>query len=171
MKTIREMMDQLDEISRRDVLKGAGAAAVAGATGYELGKRSSPDTIPKNPQIYYIVGRLLTSLPPGSKMRGEMFKLKDRLAVEVDSLPDNQSKPLDSAYLKGANEGYERLKYLVRAYGHDELKVDWTRDKNVIELLEKEALPYYEKLQMLLKQPVQEASPDALSKIDELYKS
>lgn len=33
MKTLREYMDQLDEISRRDFLKGAGAAAVAGATG------------------------------------------------------------------------------------------------------------------------------------------
>jgi len=32
MKTLREIMDQLDEISRRDLLKGAGAAAVAGAT-------------------------------------------------------------------------------------------------------------------------------------------
>jgi hypothetical protein len=33
MKTLREMMDQIDEISRRDFLKGAGATAVAGATG------------------------------------------------------------------------------------------------------------------------------------------
>ena len=31
-KTIREYMEQLDEISRRDFLKGAGAAAVAGST-------------------------------------------------------------------------------------------------------------------------------------------
>jgi len=31
MKTLREMMDQLDEITRRGFLKGAGAAAVAGA--------------------------------------------------------------------------------------------------------------------------------------------
>jgi len=33
MKTLRETIDQLDEISRRDVLKGAGAAAIAGAAG------------------------------------------------------------------------------------------------------------------------------------------
>jgi hypothetical protein len=33
MKTLREMMDQLDEISRRDVLRGAGAAALGAATG------------------------------------------------------------------------------------------------------------------------------------------
>jgi hypothetical protein len=31
MKTLREYIDQLDEISRRDFLKGLGAAAVAGA--------------------------------------------------------------------------------------------------------------------------------------------
>jgi len=33
MKTLRETIDQLDEISRRGFLKGAGAAAVAGAAG------------------------------------------------------------------------------------------------------------------------------------------
>ena len=37
MKTLREYIDQLDEISRRDFLKGAGAAAVAGATGARTG--------------------------------------------------------------------------------------------------------------------------------------
>jgi hypothetical protein len=31
MKTLREFIDQLDEISRRDFLKGAGAAAMTGA--------------------------------------------------------------------------------------------------------------------------------------------
>jgi hypothetical protein len=33
MKTLREYIDQLDEISRRDFLKGAGAATVAGTAG------------------------------------------------------------------------------------------------------------------------------------------
>jgi len=33
MKTLREYIDQLDEISRRGFLKGAGVAAVAGGTG------------------------------------------------------------------------------------------------------------------------------------------
>ena len=33
MKTLREYIDQLDEISRRDFLKGAGAAAGLAATG------------------------------------------------------------------------------------------------------------------------------------------
>ena len=34
MKTLREYIDQLDEISRRDFLKGAGAAAIGAAGGY-----------------------------------------------------------------------------------------------------------------------------------------
>ena len=46
MKTLREYIDQLDEISRRDFLKGAGAAAVAGAAGYKVGQDSSNN---KNP--------------------------------------------------------------------------------------------------------------------------
>ena len=33
MKTLREYIDKLDEISRRDFLKGVGAAGLAGATG------------------------------------------------------------------------------------------------------------------------------------------
>ena len=45
MKTLREYIDQLDEIDRRGFLKGMGAAAVVGATGgaatstYALGLR------------------------------------------------------------------------------------------------------------------------------------
>ena len=62
MKTIRETLDQLDEITRRDLLKGTGAAtalAGAGAIGYKTGQSSlTASEIPKNPQIYYIVGRL-----------------------------------------------------------------------------------------------------------------
>ena len=43
MKTLREYIDQLDEISRRDFLKGVGAAAVAGAAGdTKAGWFSSP---------------------------------------------------------------------------------------------------------------------------------
>lgn len=38
MKTIRETLDQLDEISRRNVLKGAGAAALGAATGTATGQ-------------------------------------------------------------------------------------------------------------------------------------
>ena len=43
MKTLRETLDQLDEISRRDLLKGAGAAAGAaaiGGAGYLAGRVS-----------------------------------------------------------------------------------------------------------------------------------
>jgi len=38
MKTLREYIDQLDEISRRGFLQGAGAAAVAGAAGGATGQ-------------------------------------------------------------------------------------------------------------------------------------
>jgi hypothetical protein len=41
-KTIREYMDQLDEISRRDFLKGASAAAVAGALP-DISKAETPE--------------------------------------------------------------------------------------------------------------------------------
>jgi hypothetical protein len=40
MKTLREYIDQLDEISRRDFLKGAGVAAVSGMTGAYQGTKS-----------------------------------------------------------------------------------------------------------------------------------
>jgi hypothetical protein len=42
MKTLRETLDQLDEISRRDVLKGAGAAVVGAAGDARAGWFSSP---------------------------------------------------------------------------------------------------------------------------------
>jgi len=39
MKTLREYIDILDEISRRDALKYAGASALGGAIGYHQGKK------------------------------------------------------------------------------------------------------------------------------------
>lgn len=51
MKTLREYIDQLDEISRRDFLKGAGAAAGLGALGAGgmMYKKNVYD--PKNPKV------------------------------------------------------------------------------------------------------------------------
>jgi hypothetical protein len=43
MKTLREYIDQLDEISRRDALKYAGAAALGGAAGFYKGAEGQVD--------------------------------------------------------------------------------------------------------------------------------
>ena len=48
MKTLREYIDQLDEISRRDFLKGAGAAAVGAGVGYNLAPTQQLGTKTKN---------------------------------------------------------------------------------------------------------------------------
>ena len=53
MKTLREYIDQLDEISRRDFIKGAGAAAVAGTGGYIAGTQNQLDK-----RIGHNLGRL-----------------------------------------------------------------------------------------------------------------
>ena len=52
MKTLREDIDQLDEISRRDMLRGAGAA-VAGAAGGVAGDRllNQPQQKPTPEQV------------------------------------------------------------------------------------------------------------------------
>jgi TonB family protein len=42
---IREMLDRLDEISRRDFLKGVGATAGLAATGSALGQNATPDEL------------------------------------------------------------------------------------------------------------------------------
>ena len=57
MKTLREYIDQLDEISRRDFLKGAGAAAVAGAIGTPGQAKADPVYDPKTKKWDYIPNR------------------------------------------------------------------------------------------------------------------
>jgi hypothetical protein len=171
MKTLREMMDQLDEITRRDLLKGAGAASALGgaaAVGYKAGQ-SVPAEIPRNPQVYYLIGYLLTALPPESAMRDEIVKLNEKTGVEIISNPGPESKALDLAHDKGLKDGYRAHK----TFDPEEFLATTHTEKSQarIKKIERHAKPYYDKLQSLLKQPVQEASPEAMAKINELTKS
>jgi len=119
MKTLREYIDQLDEISRRDFLKGAGVGAVAGAlgtVGYQAGQQSTVDTIPSDPQVYYLIAYLswLTSLVD-TPMAKQMKKLHDLVRIEFDSLPENQYQELKQSYNRGQKNAMDRKKFMLDA--------------------------------------------------------
>jgi len=63
MKTLREYIDQLDEISRRDFLKGAGVAALGAAGGISADRflksqQNNKIVLPDDPTVYYLLGYL-----------------------------------------------------------------------------------------------------------------
>jgi hypothetical protein len=58
MKTLREYIDQLDEISRRDFLKGAGATAGLAAVGAPKAQTSESEIVEQMLKCYYITSKL-----------------------------------------------------------------------------------------------------------------
>lgn len=167
-------MDQLDEISRRDFLKGAGVGAVAGAmgaAGYNAMHTSpkSPTELPPNPQIYYLVSYLGWFRYGGATTQEQKYaeQLLDQAYINVKSLPDNETIALQKALQKGRDDAIERKKSIIALIGD--------KDFGKVEAyMAKEAQPYYQKLQTLLKSTNEEmdeaASPDAVRRIEHLIR-
>ena len=122
----------LEEVDRRGFLKGLGAAAVAGAAGYELGKDKSPtqkqiqpDRLESNPDPIYIwwyVGSLQYWLTPEGKQVYKRYK-----APSIDS----DDKLRQQAYRDAGM-------YVTRAmstYGADKPESDQAIQKRAIKAL------------------------------------
>jgi hypothetical protein len=186
MKTLREMMDQLDEISRRDLLKGAGAATAlggAGAVGYKLGKQPEKPTyvtLPESPDFYYLLGYLVQCLIGNEtealvNYKANVESLYKAVQVEMELMDVKKGHELSMAFSKGAAEGGKRVegwKWMHKEMGNRD-RLGYLRNEKLGEYIASHITPYYDKMQALLKQPAQEpleeTSPDAMSKIDELF--
>jgi hypothetical protein len=178
MKTLREYIDQLDEISRRDFLKGAGAAAVAGAGGYVAGRASNSQqkSLPRDPQIYFLLGYLAASgTHPFRSFNDELLAIDEKISplwneatVEIESNPDQSLK---AAYIKGWNLGMDSSRHLKPETINSNYNTDAMR-KAEANMHARRIKPYYEKLQTLLKSTNEEmdeaASPDAVKRIEQL---
>ncbi len=77
----------LEEIDRRGFLKGMGAAAVAGAAGYELGKPNIDTSVYKNPKAVFLIGYLHAA---------KEYMPRDRETLEINSIIEDYL-----AYTKG----------------------------------------------------------------------
>ena len=174
MKTLRETLDQLDEISRRGFLKGAGAAAVAGAAGYQLGKPEVDTSVYKNPKAVFLIGYLHAA---------KKYMPRDRDTLEINSIIDDYL-----AYTKGnalglysgsgeffSDIGAYNRQHKIGRPDYTEVFDDDVEQKKWIQSQAKEALS---QLRGLIQQPkesvnqgvAEESSPETLAKIDELSK-
>jgi len=144
---------QIDEadMSRRGFLKGLGAAAVAGAAGYQLGKNTNtlPTDIPNNPKINYLLGYLLVTVPANNPKRKELEKLEERIIVELKLMNQRDLDLWDDAYVKGGKSGEADLKSVLR-FNNIGPTDGWT--PKVLKELDDFSVPYFEKLNSLLKQ-------------------
>jgi hypothetical protein len=107
MKTLREYIDQLDEISRRDFLKGAGATAAlagAGALGYKSGQDTIPEEKKKyfNPRLWYLTGYIFSDY-----LEGYDRNVFNSIASEVNGILRNT--PQWSDYVHTNQQGHEAL--------------------------------------------------------------
>jgi hypothetical protein len=182
MKTIREMMDQLDEISRRDVLKGAGAAA-AGAAGYRIHKDVSQDQY-VNPLFHRIVGRLSEYLTSPIYKNIDKEKYNDVIkwsnVIKSQLLNPLMHRPMVDALYKEYQLGQTEAKQNISRSSTEEMLKEFNNQYAIAQQaldLGKDNKGFdrqkYEKSfsEQKKENTLDEASPDALSKIDELYKS
>ena len=69
--------DSLEEIDRRGFLKGLGAAAAAGAAGYQLGKPNLDNSFYKNPKAVFLMGYLHAA---------KEYMPRDRDTLEINTI-------------------------------------------------------------------------------------
>ena len=78
MKTLREFIDQLDEISRRDFVKGAGAAALGAVASTKSDKAQAEYTLSDydTKSIMYAAFYVYFSMVEGAKTKGPAAAIK-----------------------------------------------------------------------------------------------
>jgi hypothetical protein len=134
MKTLREYIDILDEISRRDFLKGAGAGAIAGALGSQaLQSTNKQNQLPLTEQAYYLIG-MATKITAFAGENAELDrynkltkKAQSEARINLESLPPSQSKVLRNAYDRGWDAGQEIINHAMKGLdkeGFSNRKID-----------------------------------------------
>lgn len=129
MKTLREYIDKLDEISRRDFLKGAGVGAVAGALGSQIIQKNKADNIlPLTEQAYYLIG-MATRIggyahfdPTIKKYDDQTSQAQSEARINLESLPPEVSVKLRDAYNRGWDAGIEIIRHVERGSGANDIK-------------------------------------------------
>ena len=187
MKTLREYLDQLDEISRRDALKYAGATAAGAALGaagmQQYAKRSDYQSIPEDPQIYFLISYITEySNHPSSEFGDKLDRIRQtinplysQIAADIKSKP-NES--LDAAIERGYDEAYLSKTALLgrnRQFAGQTPVQRAQQSDAAARSLE----PYLKKLEQLLgkklfqeTQDLEESEPeDPIARIDRLFRN
>ena len=163
MKTLREYIDQLDEISRRDFLKGAGAIGAAGAAG--LGGWSAGYTTARDRNYEWDLGFLdgFLAYPMVNKIDSDLIvDIKQRVAWHERRIGNRHEEP---KYRQGYEEGNKAYKKMF-PNGHFQSPADKNKFAGMAEMMAKRITDsrVYEEHNL------EEASPDAVKRIEELVK-
>ena len=169
MKTLRETIDQLDEISRRGFLKGAGAAAVAGATGGATASSHDPNTnvtsfdaddiniINKFLELYWLVKN---DLPVPPEKKSGIVQEYQMIANQFTRQAKNGKEFLNSQW-SIVNRSMNALK---------QNNPQEYAKKYVLLMDAQKIVSDFKGLNEFNEGSLEEASPDALAKIDQLTK-
>jgi hypothetical protein len=185
MKTLREYIDQLDEISRRDALKYAGATAagaalgVAGKTAYD--QSSASITIPNDPQIHWLISYIeeMTN-HPHSRYGSKLDKIRKAiLPLDRQAHIDWRTNPSSSKIGEAQERGYEAANHdkqkMLGAKRNQPLSDD--EAKKFSDMAAEALQPYLRKLEQLMNQKIFEhtleesdSQEDPIARIDRLFR-
>ena len=184
MKTLREYIDILDEISRRDALKYAGAAAAGAALG--IGGKVFHDRsaasiqIPNDPQVHWLISYIeeMTN-HPHSRYGSKLDKIRKAiLPLDQQAHIDWRTNPSSSKIGEAQERGYEAANFdkqrMLGTKRNQPLSDD--EAKKFSDMAAEELQPYLRKLEQLMNQKIfehtlEESEPeDPIQKIDRLFR-
>jgi hypothetical protein len=184
MKTIRETIDQLDEISRRDLLKGAGAAALGAAGGlggkaaYDANKANGAYDIPLEEHdvlINVIASYVAYKQPSAKNQPGYDPNMPNLIKNELNKFIALHPKIVGYEVETANNKKLKASAPVVntRDWINDIYK-SWSVQMDADDVRMIQLAPGWLKKFQIMTQGTNEfnegASPDALATIDKLYK-
>ena len=176
MKTLREYIDQLDEISRRDALKYAGATAAGAALGVAgvdalQNRPNSYDEKYLNPKVWTVLGYLR----PMAKVVLDDTDKSDYqvMSTEAEIISSKFGKKQDfyKHLQQGADEFFREVNIVRQKAGLDTRYSTWIGIPELESWAKKQAEMAMAKLNRYIDSQLEEtAEEDPIAKIDRLFR-
>ena len=175
MKTLREYIEILDEISRRDFLKGMGAGAIAGVAGDRfLNQKPKNIQLPNDPTAYFLLGNFqgFSYLGPYNKT---IEKWHSAMAPYIDEVTlkkrTGQEDALTQSYDRGFAETRNSVKINRQSGMSDQDTADWFA-RHWVNSYNKLVAKLNQNNESISEEELDEAgTPDAVARILELSKN
>ena len=171
MKTLREYIDQLDEISRRVFLKGAGVAALGAVGGvaadrFLKNQQNKKIVLPDDPTAYYLLGYqwgFSYVFPYNETIKAWLKETGPYIGEVTLRLQASGPDRLTDTYKKGFEQARSDIKQLNMS---DQEVADyyakyWAQDYNKL----------ISKLNQTNEESLEETSEDPIAKIDALFRN
>jgi hypothetical protein len=154
-----------ESVDRRGFLKGLGAAAVAGAAGYQLGKPDIDETVYKNPKVVFLLGYLHAA---------KEYLPRDKDTLEIDSIIEDYlsyTKGNATGLYSGSNRFFSDIGAYNREYnlgepGYTQVFPNDGKQKQWIQSQSKAAFSQLKKLMQQTKESVEQGVAEEKQRLD-----